>query len=174
MIFSLFKSKLTRIDRDASSCIAEPWSHIVEYWRKSGVPIRQAATLEMIDSFQKRYSVLLPPDLLEYLLVVDGTGTEYSDDLVTSFHPIADFKPVHEYVGEPKIPACSVHDAYSDCYVFADHMIDSWLYAVELTADPTQPGRVFRVLDHRVQDIPMAGSFREFMNSYASDPGNIL
>jgi hypothetical protein len=152
----------------------EPWSLVVKCWRKAGVHVGPGASLESIDLFQKKYGVVLPTDLLEYLLFVDGTGAEFSDDFVTSFHCLADFIPVHDYLNDSRGVVYPGRYAYPHCFVFANHMIDSWLYAVEITTDPMQPAPVFRVMDSEVQSKALAGSFREFMTNYANDPGSIL
>lgn len=152
----------------------KPWSQIVKYWRKSGVPIRPGVNLENIDAFQNSYGVVLPQDLYEYLQFVDGTGADYSDDFVTSFHSISEFKPVHEYLNDSKGVVYPTRYAYPHCYVFADHMYDSWLYAVQITAEPMQSAPVFRVWESEVQSKAVAGSFLEFMIQYANDPGSIL
>src|SRR4051794_35422075 len=123
----------------------EPWRRIVEYWRRSGIGIRPGAAVAEIESFQLKYSVVLPTDVLEYLLIVDGSSDGFMDDDLYRFWPLSEIIPVHEELDERNGVVYPDRFAYPDCFVFADHLISSWLYAVKLTADPHQPAPVYRV-----------------------------
>ena len=57
---------------DVSKPSVEPWRRIIEYWKGSGIVIRPGVSMAEVESFQLKYGVAVPADLLEYLLAVDG------------------------------------------------------------------------------------------------------
>jgi hypothetical protein len=149
------------------------WQSIISYWAKLGLPIQLVASSEEIAEFEKKYQVALPADLLSYVQAVNGTGINESDEYLTSFLSLAEMRPVHEWLNDTKGVSYPARFAYPDCFVFADHFLSSWLYAVRITSDPANPGPVFRVTG----DLPIqveARSFKEYMTKYANDPLSIL
>lgn len=150
--------------------IGEPWKTVIAHWRRCNIPIRGGVTPGAIDAFQKRYGVVLPADFAEYLRAVDGTGIDESDGEFISFLSLDEVKPVGQILDD----ACSDRWAYPDCYVFADYMLSSWLYAVQISMDPSAPGRVYRVAGSTSTLELEAASFREFMTRYARAPTSIL
>ena len=172
IILDFFTAK--KIMRQSQKPTTAPWSRIIAYWRASGVPIRAGATPSSIASFQQKYDVVLPSDFVEYLSSVDGTGTEDSDDSLTSFLPLADVRPVHEALDESGGVVYPDRFAYPDCYVFADHCLSCWFYAVKLTSDPNQSAPVYRVTASKIRGEQMASSFLEFMTKYSNDPESIV
>ena len=152
----------------------EPWSKIVGYWRRSGIVIRPGVSLAEVEAFQLKYSVAVPADLLAYLLTVDGSSDGDMDDDLFRFWPLSEVVPVHEELDERGGVVYSDRFCYPNCFVFADYLVNSWLYAVKLTTDPSQPAPVYRVTASRDPGEQMSASFREFMESYAASPGNIL
>jgi hypothetical protein len=154
--------------------IAEPWKRIIEYWRQSRVGVRLGVSLLAIESFQHKYGVALPADVREYLLAVDGSSDGPMDEHLFRFWPLSEIVPVHEELDERGGVVYPDRFAYPDCFVFADHLLNSWLYAVKLTADPEQPGPVYRVTASSNPGEEMSPSFKEFMSRYASIPSSIL
>ena len=150
------------------------WQSIISYWTKLNRPIRTGATLEEIVAFEQKYHVALPADLSEYFQTIDGTGIETSDEHLTSFLSLAEIRPVHECLDNSAGVVYSDRFAYPDCFVFADHFYSSWLYAVQITSDSTNPGPVYRVTASDIPGQIEARSFREFMTKYANAPISIL
>ena len=131
-------------------------------------------TSESIRAFENKYQVVLPFDFAEYLRAVDGTSVDESDENVLSFLSLAEIRPVHEVLDESGGVVYPDRFAYPNCFVFADYLLSSWLYAIQITADATNLGPVYRVT---ASDAPVqmeAASFREFMTKYVADPGSIL
>lgn len=153
---------------------SEPWATIISNWRRSDLPIRPGATLESIKEFEEKYQVTLPADFAEYLQTVDGTGVDESDENVLSFLPLSEIRPVHEVLDDSGGVVYSDRFAYPDCFVFADYLISSWLYAVQITSDPDNSGPVYRVTGSDAPVHMEAASFREFMTRYAADPGSVI
>lgn len=127
-----------------------------------------------VESFQLKYGVAVPADVLAYLLTVDGSSDGDMDEDLFRFWPLAEIVPVHEELDERGGVVYPDRFAYPDCFVFADYLVSSWLYAVKLTADPRQPAPVYRVTASQAPGEEMATSFREFMVSYARKPSSIV
>ncbi len=50
-------------------CVGE---QMVEYWSSKNMSIRNGSTEQQIEAFEIRYHVVLPPDMRDYFLHVDG------------------------------------------------------------------------------------------------------
>jgi len=154
--------------------VEQPWANIIGYWKRSGIDIRSGATPEEVGSFQRKHGVVLGRDVLEYFLAVDGSSDWAMDAEHYRFWPLAEVVPVHEALDAGDGKACSNRMSYPNCFVFADHLINSWMYAVRLSTDPKQSTEVYRVVPNGEVGRPISTSFRQFMESYASNPINIL
>lgn len=150
------------------------WKSIISYWANLNLPIRPGVTTEKIAKFEKNYGVSLPADLSEYFHIVDGTGINESDECLTSFLSLTEMQPVHVWWDDSAGVIYTDRNAYPDCFVFADLFFSSWLYAVQITSDPTNLGPVYRVIASDIPSQIEARSFREFMSRYANDPCSIL
>jgi hypothetical protein len=146
------------------------WNRIIRHWQTQNIPIRAGVRLSAVIEFESKYNVVMPDDVRDYFMAVDGTGDETADEFLNRFWPLAEVKPVHEELK-------AIHPdqiSYSDCFVFADHFIWICRYAVKLTRDPNQPGPVFRVTGGEPPGEQMFGSFRDFMSRYVENPKNII
>jgi len=159
---------------DAHKLSVEPWRQVIRYWRRSGIVIRPGVSMAEIESFQLKHGVSVPSDFLQYLLTVDGSSDGDMDDDLFRFWPLSEVVPVHDELDERGGVVYPYRFAYPDCFVFADYLVNSWLYAIKLTADPTQPAPVYRVTASKNPGEQMFASFREFMESYAAKPSNIV
>ena len=86
------------------------------------------------------------------------------------FRPLGDVRPVATELSEINPDRL----AYPDCFVFADHCISCWMYAVKITRDPNQPAPVFRVTGDDEPGEQMAESFVAFMECSADNPLSII
>ena len=152
--------------------IAEPWNSVFENWLRSDLMIRSGVTHDAISAFESKYSVVLPIDVREYFLLSDGTGDEM-DSYLNRFWPLADLVPVREAWNSANVPFSDNLPA-NDYFIFADHCISCWDYALKLTDDPMQDGPVIRITGHDTAGEQMASSFRGFMTEYAVNPENII
>lgn len=153
--------------------MADPWSQIIEHWRRCKIAIRPGVDPDAILAFESKYGIVLPTHVREYFATVDGTGEEL-DDALCRFWPLAEVKPVHEVLAGTDDFHYPDRFAYPDCFVFADHCISCWDYAVKLTGNPSQPAPVFRVTATDPPGEQLAPSFRQFMAQYADDPKKII
>ena len=150
--------------------INDPWHRIIGKWREDNIPIRAGVSADAVAAFESKYHVVLPHDVREYFLTVDGTGDHMTEEWCYRFWPLADVKPVLEELDSRN----SDRFSYPDCFVFADHLISTWDYAVKLTQDPNQSAPVFRVYGTYPTGEQMSDSFREFMSRYAAEDTNIV
>ncbi len=153
---------------------SEPWLSIIARWTRLELPIRPGVTQASIDAFEKQYNVVLPRDFAEYLKAVDGTTFNESDENVLSFLSLAEIRPVHAFLDESGGVVYPDRFAYPDCFVFADYLISSWLYAVEITSNSASLGPVYRVTASDIPGPLEATSFREFMTRYAHAPESVI
>jgi len=130
------------------------------YWDERGIANPSVATPEDIAAFEARHRVRLPPAIVDYFLVVNGTregrwGME-DEDLI-SFSHLDQVQSLRErYPDDP-------HPDAAMLFVVADHSIDAWAWAVRLSADAAAPTPVF-IVAFTVQQI--AASFDEYVDGY--------
>ncbi|HEY1398811.1 SMI1/KNR4 family protein [Roseateles sp.] len=127
-----------------------------------------------VEAFQVKNGVALPADVLAYLMTVDGSSDGHMDVDLFRFWPLGEFVRVHEELDERGGVIYPDRFAYPDCFVFADYLVNSWLYAVKLTADSKQPAPVYRVTASDPPGEQMSASFKEFMANYAAKPSSIV
>lgn len=143
---------------------------LTNFWREAGLMIRAGVNPTEIQTFESKYRVRLPDDLREYFLTIDGM----EDDLDAGFNrfwPLEMVKPVHEELTDINPDRW----AYPGCFLFADHCIWCFAWAVELRNESSKlSGPVFQVTggDYPVQQI--APSFTAFMEMYLQNPFSIL
>jgi len=142
------------------------------YWESNHFHTRSGLPPEAIQRFETRYNVALPSDLREYLLGIDGMEDGDSDNELVAFLPLADIKPVPEelssFAGIPDYS--SICDGLPDtpkCFVFADHMIRSHVYAIRLSQDSEAPTPVIWICCPYWSEI--APSFSAFIEDYLTE-----
>ena len=148
------------------------WLRVHDVWRRSKIAIRPGVSSIDVTAFETRYGVVLPTDVRDYFRAADGTG-DHMDDGLYRFWPLAEVKPVHDVLVSDRFEYSDRY-SYPDCFVFGDHCINCWDYAVRLTKDSMQPAPVFRVTGGEPPGEQMAASFREFMSRYAQNPDDIM
>ena len=148
------------------------WLRVHGVWRRSEIAIRPGVSSIDVTAFETRYGVVLPTDVRDYFRAADGTG-DHMDDGLYRFWPLAEVQPVHDVLVSDRFEYSDRY-SYPDCFVFGDHCINCWDYAVRLTNDPMQPAPVFRVTGGEPPGEQMAASFREFMSRYAQNPDDIM
>jgi hypothetical protein len=148
----------------------DPWDRIIQKWQVDNIPLRKGVSLTAIAKFESKYQVVLPRDVREYFTTVDGTGDHLTEEWYFRFWPLAEVKSVHEILDARNPDQFS----YPDCFVFADHLVSSWVYAVKLTREPHQLAPVFEIHGGYPPSEVICDSFREFMSRYADDDKNII
>ena len=120
----------------------------VDTLRRSGTQCGPGVDAEQIAAFEERYAVVLPSDFKTFLSIMDGM--DVFDDKGMRFWPLSEIAPLEDFQG---------------FFVFADFMIESHVYALNLRASDA-PARV--VLFDSEEPAPVAVSFLDFLSDYLS------
>lgn len=107
------------------------WMQVHEVWRRSKIAFRPGVSATDIAAFESKYGVVMPVDVRAYFIAADGTG-DAMDEGLYRFWPLTEVQPVHEVLVSDWF-AYSDRYSYPDCFVFADHCINCWDYALRLT-----------------------------------------
>lgn len=146
------------------------WQRLSVMWRDAGLMIRPAVDSMAIRQFESKYRVTLPADIREYFSTVDGMEDDL-DPGSNRFWPLAIVKPVSEELTEHHADRW----AYPDCFVFADHCIWCFAWAVRLGTERLDvSGPVFQVTGGGEPGRLIAHSFTEFVEMYLKDWRNVL
>ena len=134
---------------------------LVANWRSQGLDVGPPLTEGAIAAFEYQQSVSFPADLRQYFLRVNGmnrpVGSWPVDMHEVNFYPLVELE---RYTNEPA--------QLGSAFIFADYLISSHDYVVDLSGAPGSPGRVFAVGGPRIQ---LANDFSGFLDGYlAADP----
>jgi hypothetical protein len=143
---------------------------LVTHWRADGLFIRPGASEAHIRAFEKKYQVVMPPDLRAYFLCVDGMTMVLSDGEDKEgfcFWPLSRVKSAtEELVRLEGLPPYN-DQAMRDYFVFADYLQWSWAYAIYLLSGASPQNPV--VLIGKEHPIKIADSFTSFVDLYLID-----
>ena len=148
------------------------WSDLTTRWLQSDLDIRPGVSAQEIVTFEQRYSVALPQDLVDYFSFVDGMEDTMCADMF-HFWKLEELRPVFDVLNgdDHDYPD---RDAYPNYFAFADYMINSWDYAVLLTNDRQQRAPVRFVTGMDRPGNVADDSFASFMRRYCKDPNELL
>jgi hypothetical protein len=144
---------------------------IIERWRRDNVPIRFGVDAASIASFESQYRVTLPHDMKEFFLTVDGMGDHYDEDLFFRFWPLEQVQPINQYHPELK----NRHPEWEDYFLFFDHSIDLFMYAIHLQQNENAATPVARLYPQDAGNFQINfESFTDLIVSYAVNPENLF
>ena len=154
--------------------MSELWKNVVTFWNNRDVEVQPPVSLEEIDQFESENNLVFPTDFRQYLLTANGTGDDCDDEMFR-FWSLSEIKSVEDELAGYKSPDFPYEFTHPNCYVFADYMIWSWAYAIQLSDSPDQPGPVFRVTNGAESEGELISpSFRGFMRQYLVDSMYLL
>lgn len=131
---------------------------LVHKWRTDDIDIRRGVDHDEIRSFEQRFNVELPLDVIAYLKKVDGMPENAMDAELFRLWPLREF----DRPSALRMSDGAVFDRY---FIFADHSISAYHFAV--TMGRTSAGEVAMVAD---RPLRVASSFRQFIDRYLHDP----
>jgi len=149
--------------------MSTPYKRLIDHWTAQGLKIAAGATEEEVLSFKSQNRVILPGDLRDYFLNVNGMVQDFEnscDQRGFAFWPLSLMTNVAKECGKRS----SIESAFKDperYFVFADYLQWSWAYAIRLDASSPEAGQVVHVGTLRPKVI--AGSFTEFVSLYLQD-----
>jgi hypothetical protein len=144
-------------------------SRLTARWKSHGIECPAGVSPAIVAAFEGRHHVVLPPDMREYFLAVDGMGEKGTcDDDLFSFWPLQDLISIAEDLPD----RCSKFAESPNYFMFADHSIALPTYAIRLSSDPDVANPVASVFaDFGAFEVEVVfDSFTDFVNHYLDDP----
>jgi hypothetical protein len=141
---------------------------LIGHWKGMGLTLPEGVKENRIWQFEKKYEVVMPADLKEYFLRIDGmrmTLHDCKDKEGFSFWPLSRVKTVREEMERPAGAHINAEGVES-FFVFADYFDWSWAYAIDLSGSFYMHNKVFLV--GKEQPIKVADSFTGFVDLYVS------
>ena len=137
-------------------------ARLIHRWKDAHLIIRPGATFDQLIQFQGQSGAHLDPAIFTYFMAVNGMEREDMDpESHIRFWPLEEIKPLQ---GEFDAPWAA---QYPNCYLFADYLLWSHGYAVDLgPSNQANHGRILLVGGESVRQV--AGSFDEFLRLYLS------
>jgi hypothetical protein len=131
---------------------------------------------EKIDLFQLKNQLVIPNDLVEYFKLTNDEIDAYNLDMFV-FYKFDEFKSVKEEVGNfGGIPdyrkIVQTLPFHESCFVFAEWMIHSAVYAIRLNNDNSYGNEIYAISGHYFEVV--ANSFTDFLEIYKKDFNDIL
>ena len=146
------------------------WQQLAAMWHGAGLKIRPGVDATAIRAFETKHGVVLPADLRDYFLTVDGMVDEL-DPGTNRFWPLAMVKLVSDELED-------IHSdrwEYPECFIFADHCIWCLAWAVRLGKEPLEVSEpVFQVTGGAAPRRMIAPSFTSFVEMYLQNPDSVL
>lgn len=131
--------------------------------------IAAAANESSIRAFERKYQIHIEPEFRSYLLTVNGMLQSASNDCDSNLFAFWQTQRICT-IGE-ECPELQTALEEREYFVFADYMIWSWAYAIDLRMDSPTIGKVILVVGRQHQIV--ASSFFEFLKLYLEDSRNI-
>jgi hypothetical protein len=138
---------------------------LVEYWQSQSMRLAQPADEAQVKEFERRYDLDMIPEFRAYLMTVNGmlqSGSDDCDSHLFAFWQLDRIRPVVE-----ECPELQLSPEEGRYFVFADYMIWSWAYAIDLMAPSATAGNVILVGGLRQQRV--SSTFSEFVRLYVED-----
>jgi cell wall assembly regulator SMI1 len=137
---------------------------LTNFWRRKNVDVAtDKATVSQIAEWERRYSVVLPADLRDYVLRVNGIlGGEHLefDHEGLSFLPLSAMCTEGEWTESESTPGR---------FVFADFLIRSYWWCAELDDTPKQYTQIVLSAGAHGKTRLIANSLSEFFDIYMND-----
>lgn len=135
------------------------------HWSSHNVDINAGVSEAAISSIEAKYGVVVPDDLRDYFLCVDGMPPDVVDDAMIRFWMLDEIKPLPQ--GAPAYSDSTYIQNPESLFLFADYSIWAHAYAIRLTKKPTESNEVFII--GRDSPILLCKSFSEFVDNYLTN-----
>lgn len=141
---------------------------LARYWERHGVePASHTADPDEIEAWQRRYSVLLPRDLYEYVSRVNGIKRAEQfefDHEGLSFLPLSAMCPEQDWVKGNRM---------SGMFVFADFLISSYWWCASLDLNVRDHTPIYLCGGKPESNRLIADSIPEFLILYMTQHSEI-
>src|SRR5215813_1197955 len=145
------------------------WRQLIESWRSQNLPIQTACSEDDVRSFETRYKIVLPSDMREYFLNVNGMTPYfpgYQDEEGYSFWPLERMRTIAEdnEAHDRRYLKLTEEDSF---FLFCDYLDWSWAYAVKISPGSVAAEGIY-LMGCR-NPIKISDSFSEFVRLYFED-----
>ena len=140
-------------------------------WTEENISSLRLATNKEVNLFQAENNLIIPQDLLEYFLSLNGTNEQY-DKNFCQFYSFDHFKSINDelknWSGSPDYSnIINTLKDYEDYFPFADYHCHFLSYVIRLHKDKTAENEIIVVCGDAYKHI--ANSFSEFIDLYLKD-----
>lgn len=135
------------------------------HWSSHDVDINAGVSNAQLDSFESKHNVVLPEDLRDYFLCVNGMPHDVVDEGMIRFWPLDELQPLPQ--GAPAFSDPSYIQHPESLFLFADYSIWAHAYAIRLGSVSLQSHEVV-IIGYR-SPVTIAQCFSEFVDRYLTD-----
>lgn len=135
------------------------------HWSSHNVDINAGVSEATLKSFEEKYGIVLPEDLRDYFLSVNGMPPEIVDDAFIRFWMLEEVEPLPQ--GAPDFSNPQYIQAPDSIFLFADYSIWAHAYAIRLTKTAAESNKVF-IIGHD-SPVLISNSFSEFVDKYLTN-----
>ena len=135
------------------------------HWSSLAVDNNAGVSKAELDSFEAKHSVVLPEDLRDYFLCVNGMPQDVVDDGMIRFWMLEELQPLPQ--GAPAFSDPSYIQNPESLFLFADYSMWAHAYAIRLGSVPLQSNEV--VIIGYKSPVTVSQYFSEFVEQYLTD-----
>jgi hypothetical protein len=135
------------------------------HWSSHDVEINAGVSKAQLESFESKHCVVLPEDLRDYFLCVNGMPPDVVDDGMIRFWMLEELQPLTQ--GAPAYSDGSYIQHPESLFLFADYSIWAHAYAIRLGSVSSQSHEV--VIIGSESPVTIAQCFTEFVDQYLTD-----
>jgi len=145
--------------------ILKPRERLKRHWETNGVEINSGVSEADLITFQTQHAVVLPDDLRNYFLCVNGMAPDVMDDQLIRFWMLDEVRPLNECAPEFSHPEY-IQRAES-IFLFADYSIWAHAYGIRLESFPSESNEVF-IIGYD-SPVKISDSFSNFVDHYLTN-----
>jgi hypothetical protein len=135
------------------------------HWASHNVEINAGVPESALSSFEAKYGVILPQEMRDYFLSVNGMPPDVVDTEMIRFWMLEEIEPLPQ--GAPDFADSNYIQNPQSLFLFADYSIWAHAYAIRLSKAAGQTNEVF-IIGHD-SPIQVSNSFSEFVDRYLSN-----
>jgi hypothetical protein len=135
------------------------------HWSSHDVDINAGVSKAQLDSFESKHRVVLPEDLRDYFLCVNGMPQDVLDDGMIRFWMLEELQPLSQ--GPPAFRDPSYIRNPETLFLFADYSLWAHAYAIRLESNSVQLNQV--VIIGYESPVTVSKSFSEFVDMYLTN-----
>jgi hypothetical protein len=136
-----------------------------KHWISQNVKFNEGVSEKALSAFEQAFGVLLPLDIREFFLTLNGMPDDVTDNEMIRFWMLEEVKPLPS--GARGFATSDYIDHPESVFLFADYSLWAHAYAIRLLASPLERNDIFMIGGDR--PILLFRSFGELIDSYLND-----